>query len=234
MKYYEMHEKVYRDLKASGKLSWDKQDSFDELWGHATNVFLHKFLGTTDCSKLRMLDLGTGAGTAALYFARLGARIVGVDVSSSAVDMAKKNAQNLGLSVDFMVADITQLELNQTFDIVIDSTLLHCLIGKDRDAFYSVAKKHLVNDGKLFINTMIADELVQTRFNDKYFVFQDDILWSLGIDEIGERKEINGKSYFPHRTLLTHNDQLAEFERYGFRVLESELLDGSLVALLAL
>lgn len=71
MKYYEMHEKLYRELNASGKISWDRQEKFDELWGHDTNVYLHKFLSDKDLSKLRILDLGTGAGTAALYFAVL-------------------------------------------------------------------------------------------------------------------------------------------------------------------
>lgn len=234
MKYYEMHEKVYRDLKASGKISWDRQEKFDELWGHDTNVYLHKFLSDKDLSKLRILDLGTGAGTAALYFARHGAEVVGVDVSSSAIEMAQTSAKALKLNVEFSVADITKLNLAQKFDVVIDSTLLHCLIGSDREAFYEVARQHLCHDGRLFINTMIADDAVHTRFSDKFFVFQDDVLWSLGIDEIGERRVINGKSYFPHRTLLSYEAQISEFARYNFKVQQSELLDGCLVALLAL
>jgi len=234
MKYYEMHEKVYRDLKEKGKLSWDSKDSYEEMWKHATNVYLHKFLSNPEFNILSFLDLGTGSGTAALYFAKLGANVVGIDISSSAIEMAKKNAESLDLSAIFAVGDITALELNQKFDVVIDSTLLHCLIGDDRKSFYDVAKRHLKTGGHIFINTMIADETVHSRFSDKYFVFQDNILWSLGIDEIGERKEIDGKSYFPHRTLLSLEEQFEEFSQHDLKVIKSEALDGCLVALLGL
>lgn len=38
------------------------------------------------------------------------------------------------------------------------------------------------------------------------------------MNEIKERKIINGKSCFPHRTLLTKEKQIEEIESYGFEM----------------
>lgn len=225
MKYYEMHEKVYQDLKNDGVLSWDGDRTFAQLWQHGTNVYLHKFLNIEQRSlaELSILDLGTGAGTAALYFAKHGADLVGVDVSSAAIEMANQNAQKLNLKIDFFSADITTLSLDKKFDVVIDSTLLHCLIDADRTAFYSVAKNHLALNGYIFINTMVANEFMAERFNNEYFVYRDKILWSLGMSEVTGRRTIDGKSYFPHRTILSLEEQFTEFESHGLKVAHSEL-----------
>jgi ubiquinone/menaquinone biosynthesis C-methylase UbiE len=69
MKTYEMHAVMYQKIKDEGQLSWDRSISFDEMWSHSTNVYLKKFLTKTHIgfSGLKVLDLGTGTGTSALY-----------------------------------------------------------------------------------------------------------------------------------------------------------------------
>lgn len=241
MKYFEMHEIVYKKIKEDGLLSWDKSKSFDEMWSHHTNLYLKKFLDKKGLSfsGKRVLDLGTGTGTSALYAAKEGAISVGVEVSKTAIEVARANAHKLALDVEFIVGDVLELELNKKFDLVIDSTILHCIVGaSDRKKFYETVKRHLDPNGYLFINTMIASENMSSRFPHEYFHFEDDVLWSLGINEISERKIINGKSYFPHRTLLSKEKQMQEFATYGFEVVDMELdtkgTDAGLVGLLRL
>jgi 2-polyprenyl-3-methyl-5-hydroxy-6-metoxy-1,4-benzoquinol methylase len=241
MKYYEMHEIVYKRIKNDGQLSWDKVLSFDEMWLHGTNTGLKKHLTKVGVSfqNLRVLDLGTGTGTSALYCAKEGAKCVGVEVSKTAIDIALKNAQTLGLDVEFIVGDILDLHLNKQFNLVIDSTVLHCIVGdKDRKSFYETAKRHLGADGYLFINTMISYGDMSSRFRKDYFRYEDEILWSLGISEITERKIIDGKSYFAHRTLLSEENQIKEFKDNGFEIVNIEIVTDSdvscMVALLKL
>jgi 2-polyprenyl-3-methyl-5-hydroxy-6-metoxy-1,4-benzoquinol methylase len=240
MKYYEMHEIVYRKLKEDGVLSWDKSKTFDEMWTHSTNIFLEKFLSKIGCSfsGLQVLDLGTGTGTSALFAAKNGAQSVGVEISASAIEIAKENAIKLGLSAELIQGDVLALNLDRKFDVVIDSTILHCLVGlKDRRSFYNSVKLHMKSDSYFFVNTMIASSDMSSRFPKEYFLYQDEVLWSLGINEVSERKIIDGKSFFPHRTLLSEAKQLDEFNENGFEVMMIERvtdLDGSfdLVALL--
>lgn len=236
-----MHEIVYQRIKNDGHLSWDKCLSFDEMWLHGTNTGLKKHLPEAGLSfkNLRVLDLGTGTGTSALYCAKEGAKCVGVEVSKTAIDIASKNAQTLGLDVEFIVGDILDLHLNKKFDLVIDSTVLHCIVGnKDRKNFYETAKRHLDADGYLFINTMISQGDMASHFPKEFFHYEDEILWSLGISDITERKTIDGKSYFAHRTLLSEENQIKEFKQNGYEIVNIEITSGSdvncIVALLKL
>jgi release factor glutamine methyltransferase len=60
-----------------------------------------------------VVDLGTGTGVIALAVAHEvpAARVIGVDVSSEAIDLARRNAKRLGLDVEFRVGDVTDREL---------------------------------------------------------------------------------------------------------------------------
>jgi cyclopropane fatty-acyl-phospholipid synthase-like methyltransferase len=177
---------------------------------------------------LRFLDLGTGTGTSALYSAKEGVKCVGVEVSKTAIDIASKNAQTLVLEVEFIVGDILDLHLKKKFDLVIDSTVLHCIVGnKDRKNFYDTAKGHFDADGYLFINTMISQGDMSSRFPKEYFHYEDEILWSLGVNDITERKTIGGKSYFAHRVLLSEENQIEEFKLNGFEIVNIEITSGS-------
>lgn len=241
MKYYEMHEIVYQRIKNDGHLSWDKSSSFEDMWSHGTNTGLRNHLTKVglDFKNLNVLDLGTGTGTSALFSAKEGAKCVGIEVSKTAIDIAIKNAKTLKLDVEFIVGDILNIHLNKKFDLVVDSTVLHCIVGgKDRKAFYKTAKTHLHESGYLFINTMISRGDMSSHFPRDYFHYENEILWSLGISEITERKTIDGKSYFAHRTLLSEENQIEEFKQNGFDIVTIEITSGSgvncMVALLKL
>jgi release factor glutamine methyltransferase len=56
----------------------------------------------------RVLDVGTGSGAIALAIAseRIGARVTGIDNSPSAIEVARSNANHLGINAEFMIADL--------------------------------------------------------------------------------------------------------------------------------
>ena len=64
-----------------------------------------------------VVDLGTGTGVIALAVAQEvpSARVVGVDASSEAVGVARRNAGHLGLEVDFRTGDVTDRALLAEF-----------------------------------------------------------------------------------------------------------------------
>jgi SAM-dependent methyltransferase len=57
----------------------------------------------------RILELGCGAGQAAVAFARHGARVIAVDSSTEQLAAARRLAERLGAKVDFRLADLTEL-----------------------------------------------------------------------------------------------------------------------------
>ena len=53
----------------------------------------------------RLLEVGCGIGTDLARFARGGARVTGIDLSQTAIDLARQNFATLGLDGDLRVAD---------------------------------------------------------------------------------------------------------------------------------
>jgi len=67
----------------------------------------------------RVLDVGCGAGTDLVRFAREGAIVTGVDISPSAIDLARANFAQQGLPADLRAADGEHLPFaDETFDFV--------------------------------------------------------------------------------------------------------------------
>jgi len=83
---------------------------------------LHHLIRLVDFDGYRgrmVLDVGCGAGVDLARFARGGAVATGVDVSQSAVELARKNFEQQGLSARFDVANGEQLPFSdKTFDLV--------------------------------------------------------------------------------------------------------------------
>jgi SAM-dependent methyltransferase len=84
-----------------------------------------------------VLDAGCGTGENALFLAARGLDVWGVDISPSAIGMARAKAAARGLPVArFLVADALRLDrLGMTFDTVIDSGLFHALSDGERDLY---------------------------------------------------------------------------------------------------
>jgi ubiquinone/menaquinone biosynthesis C-methylase UbiE len=67
----------------------------------------------------KVLEVGCGAGTDLVRFARGGAEVYGVDLAESAIELAKKNFAINGLTADLRVADGEHLPFpDHTFDLV--------------------------------------------------------------------------------------------------------------------
>ena len=83
---------------------------------------LHHLLRLVDFSGYRdkrVLEVGCGAGTDLARFARGGAHATGVDLSSSAIDLARKNFEQRGLAADLREADGEHLPFpDDAFDLV--------------------------------------------------------------------------------------------------------------------
>ena len=70
---------------------------------------------------VRILDIGTGTGAAALELADCypDAEVVGIDVSAKMVAQASARAADLSSRVRFLVADIASYEEEEGFDLIV-------------------------------------------------------------------------------------------------------------------
>ena len=86
----------------------------------------------------RVLDVGCGTGDNALYLARAGYDVVGVDVAGLAIERALDKARAMERPPRFTVADAFELSLlGTTFDTVLDCGLFHTLPDDARAAYIS-------------------------------------------------------------------------------------------------
>ncbi len=226
MKYYELHENFWQGLVKKGHISWDKE-SKEEILNRERNKYLENFLEKKNgCS----LDLGCGSGSQSFFLEKIGFKCTAVDVSQTAIDVGKKLAEEFDSSIKFLCDDVCHLELNQKFDLITDSCLLYCLVWeKDRYNFFDIARKHLKQDGRFFIYTMIKEKADSYWTDNDYFMLDSDgILWSKGPESFDVTwTEIDGENYFPHRRLYTLKEQMKEIENLGFDICKYEVIHGA-------
>lgn len=58
----------------------------------------------------RILDIGCGGGREAVGFARLGYRVLGIDIAPQMIEAARRSAERLGVAAEFRVQSVTALD----------------------------------------------------------------------------------------------------------------------------
>jgi SAM-dependent methyltransferase len=80
---------------------------------------LPRLVPFTEYGGRRVLEVGCGAGTDLVRFARHGARVTGIDLTESGIRLARANFQYAGLPAQLVLGDGESLPfLPQTFDLV--------------------------------------------------------------------------------------------------------------------
>jgi SAM-dependent methyltransferase len=90
----------------------------------------------------RALDLGCGTGTNALYLARRGWDVVGVDFAQRAIDLAKRRAAGTA-GVRFLRGDVTDLPELGVFDLAYDIGCLHAVPAERRPRYVASLARSL-------------------------------------------------------------------------------------------
>lgn len=75
-------------------------------------------LAAVDATGDRVLDLACGEGTFAVSVAEQGYDVVGVDASERMIALAREQAAERGVAVDFRVADVREADPSRRFDVV--------------------------------------------------------------------------------------------------------------------
>ena len=106
----------------------------------------------------KVLDLGTGPGTMAIEFTKLGYRATATDISISAIAMAKERAGERADKIDFIVDEIRETTISDKYDIIHDRGCFHCLDKSGIEKYILNVPRLLVDNGILLIKTFSQSE----------------------------------------------------------------------------
>lgn len=120
---------------------WDTQGPFWPL--HRLNAFRVTYIRDRVASALgldprserpltglRVLDIGCGGGILSESVARLGGRVLGVDVTEKNLRVARMHAQGSGLAIDYRLASVADLAaMGETFDLVLNMEVVEHVEG---------------------------------------------------------------------------------------------------------
>ena len=78
-------------------------------------------------TRAKVLDFGCGQGRDALFIARMGHHVLGVDISRTGISQMLEEAEWEALDICDVVADVVEYEPSRDYDVVILDRVLHVL-----------------------------------------------------------------------------------------------------------
>lgn len=106
-----------------------------------------------------ILDLGSGTGRNANYLAEEGNSVIGIEVSKTALNIAKERAVDMGLKLDYRLGDIGEhYDIpDESIDVVLDVTSSNALDEKGRTVYLSEVSRVMKKDGYFFVRALCKD-----------------------------------------------------------------------------
>ncbi|MCK4332214.1 MAG: class I SAM-dependent methyltransferase [Thermoplasmatales archaeon] len=117
----------------------------------------------------KTIDLGCGAGNYAIYLANAGFDVAGIDISQTAIKIAKENAKKKGVKCDFLVADVLGdlTEVKETFDFAYDWELLHHIYPQKRKKYVENVHR-ILNPREKYLSVCFSEKDPQFGGSGKY------------------------------------------------------------------
>jgi cyclopropane fatty-acyl-phospholipid synthase-like methyltransferase len=130
---------------------------------------LREIIETGKVKPCRAIELGCGAGNYVMYFAQNGFDVTGIDISESAIRMAKRSASDRDVNCRFIIADVRgdMSGVSGTFDFAYDWEVMHHVFPKDREAYTNNVYGLLDHDG-LYLSVCFSEKSPQFGGKGKY------------------------------------------------------------------
>ena len=152
-------EKIYKNM-AIDDIPWNFKTPPDVL---------EDLVRTGKITPCKTIDLGCGTGNYAIYLAGEGFDVTAVDISSSAIKIAKNNASQKGIDCNFIVADILGdlKQIQSMFNFAYDWELLHHIFPSDREKYIRNVYRLLNSEGQ-YLSVCFSEENLQFGGVGKY------------------------------------------------------------------
>jgi len=157
MKENNTYDKNWKEIYESGKML--NKYPFDAL---VTFTF-RKFGKIKDKSKIKVLDIGCGAGNNSWFFAKEGFDITGIDISKHAIEYAKKRFEEEDLKGKFYQKSFFEIkDLKENYNLIVDRGSLCTQEFNDIETILLNINNKLSNNG-YFISFFYNKEIPQIK-----------------------------------------------------------------------
>ena len=111
----------------------------------------------------RIIDFGCGPGLYTSRFARLGAKVCGVDFSALSIDYARESAERNKLDISYTEADYLEYQPEGEFDLIAMIMCDYCALSPEQRAALLCKYRELLSDG----GHIVLDVYSLSAFEDK-------------------------------------------------------------------
>ena len=219
-KSYEAHEYEYRRMKSKGIKSWS-QRSYPYSICPPDKRFLEDVLMQRWVpKKTRTIELGCGTGTISRWLTKKGFKVTGVDISKTAIQMAK--AQSKGLKIKYINGDFCLIDTKPLgkYNLCVDGQFLHCITDKKDRKTVLHKIRQILNPGGIFVVMSMCSPISHKNFAKAYDYQRilGDVIY-IEAEKYGEfqgLRIIQGKKYIPTRYIAHWKVLLSELKKAGF------------------
>lgn len=167
--------------------NWDdfyRKTPLDKIpWNITQADYFNKKLKGNQLGSGKALDLGCGVGRKSIELAKNGFKVIGIDISKTAIKHAKHNAKQEDVEIKFIVGDAVKLSklISGDFDLILDWANLHGIPEDDREVYIAEIIKHLKSGGIYLLRCFSKhgqspNEIgFITKFGNVYYFSNDDI-----------------------------------------------------------
>ncbi len=150
---------IYRSVPP-GDIPWNNESPPD---------ILRALVETNVVQPCRAIELGCGVGNYVIYLSGRGFDATGVDISSAAIDIARRSAAARGASCRFVVADVLGdlAEFPEPFDFAYEWELLHHIFPPDRERYVRNVSRLLRPAGR-YLSVCFSEKSAQFGGTGKY------------------------------------------------------------------
>jgi len=155
--------------------------------------------------ELKVLEIGCGEGSTAVFLARNGYSVTAFDLAPTGVAKTLDNAERANVHVNAFLADVNEYRPSEVYDVIFSSGTIQYLRPEKREGFINSLKQHTNENGLNVLHTFVSKPFVETAPDAE----ANEYLWSSGellhlykdwlTEQFSEEIQPCNSSGIPHR-----------------------------------
>ena len=151
--------------------------------------------GYSDIPVTTVADVACGTGKVSIGLAKMGYKVIGVDISEEMLLRACQNMRQAGVRCNFVRQDMTELKLHKSVDAIICACdgINYLVEDGQLNRFFDSCYNCLKNGGIFVFDVSNEEKLEKILGNNSYFDIRDDacFFWQNTIDDKRVVMELN-------------------------------------------